>query len=64
MQGAQGAQCLLSVLLSRAKDVVVHKRKRSKNPDLLVEREVGLKGKSRVPCWGPLVSVHGVADEK
>lgn len=49
MQGAQGAQCLLSVLLSRAKDVVVHKRKRSKNPDLLVEREVGLKGK-RVEC--------------
>lgn len=48
-QGAQGAQCLLSVLLSRAKYVVVHKRKRSKNPDLLVEMEVGLKGK-RVEC--------------
>lgn len=48
-QGAQGAQCLLSVLLSRAKYVVVHKRKRSKKPDLLVEKEVGLKGK-RVEC--------------
>jgi hypothetical protein len=36
-------------LLSRAKYVVVHKRKRSKKPDLLVEMEVGLKGK-RVEC--------------
>lgn len=56
-QGAQGAQCLLSVLLSRAKYVVVHKRKRSKNQDLLVEREVGLKGKrvespaGDLCCW-------------